>query len=173
MRLFFKLLLTLNASSWMFVVYAVKEKWTFFGMPYFLFGLILMMIPILLSILSIWLSRFLGKDFLDEVEEFSLADNEFLPTYLGYFFLSLSVPSDIVTFGFMYMIIFIFTFLSQTQYFNPIFLLLGYHYYHVLTPQGTRIFIIVKGPVLRKKENMVFYGLRRINDTTYINREEK
>ena len=69
---------------------------------------------------------------------------------------------------FLYIIVFVFTFVSQTQYFNPIFLLFGYHYYHVLTPQGTKVFIIARGKVIRNKSYFAFDNLRRINDTTYI-----
>lgn len=110
---------------------------------------------------------FLGTDSLTKCEEYSLADNEFLPTYLGYFFLSVGISED-TTMWIVYAIVFIFTFVSQTQYFNPIFLLFGYHYYHILTPKGTRVFVIAKGKVLRNKNEISFNNLRRLNDTTYI-----
>ena len=74
---------------------------------------------------------------------------------------------------YVYIIVFIFTFLSQTQYFNPIFLLFGYHYYHILTKRGTRVFIIARGKVIRNKNNMQFDNLKRINDTTYIQKKGK
>ena len=84
-----------------------------------------------------------------------------------YFFVSLSV-SDNTTMLFLYGIVFVFTWLSQTQYFNPLYLLLGYHFYHVLTIQGTRVFVIVRGKVIRNKNDMSFERLKRINDTTYL-----
>ena len=172
MNLLFKILLTINATSWMIILYAINEKCTFFSLPVWLFDILLFLIPVLLSLISIWFSKFLGKDNLSECIEFSLADNEFLPVYLGYFFLSLSVPNDnIKMMSVIYSIVFIFTFLSQTQYFNPIFLLFGYHYYHILTQNGTRIFVIHRGKVIRNKENLKFENLRRINDTTYIEKE--
>ncbi len=68
----------------------------------------------------------------------------------------------------VYLIVFIFTFLSQTQYFNPIYLLFGYHYYHVLTETGTQIFIIKKGPVVRSVNELRFNHLCRLNDSTFI-----
>jgi len=98
-----------------------------------------------------------------------LADNEFLPVYLGYFFVSLSI-TNWYTMATIYFLVFIFTYLSQTQYFNPIYLLFGYHYYHILTTQGTRVFVIKKGKVIRNKKNIFFEHLRRINDTTFIER---
>ncbi len=167
MNLLFRFLLTVNATSWMLVVYGIKEKITIREIPQWIFGVILLSIPIILSWISVKISVYLGSDSLGGCQEFSLADNEFLPTYLGYFFVSLSV-SDITTMVYLYLIVFVFTFLSQTQYFNPIFLLFGYHYYHILTERGTRVFIITKGNVIRNKNNITFKNLKRINDTTYI-----
>lgn len=57
-------------------------------------------------------------------KEFNLADGEFLPIYLGYFFVSVGV-SEHFTMAVVYLIVFVFTFLSQTQYYNPIYLLLA------------------------------------------------
>jgi hypothetical protein len=70
--------------------------------------------------------------------------------------------------GFLYGIVFVFTWFSQTQYFNPLYLLLGYHYYHVLTKERTRIFIIARGNVIRNRKEMSFEHLKRLNDTTYL-----
>jgi len=109
----------------------------------------------------------LGDDSLIKCQESTLADNEFIPTYLGYFFVSLSVADD-TTMLFLYGIVFVFTYLSQTQYFNPLYLLFGYHYYHVLTEQGTRVFVIVRGKVIRNRAEMAFDKLKRVNDTTYL-----
>lgn len=172
MNLLFKFLLTANATSWMLVVYGIKEKTTILGIPQCFFGVILLSIPIILSWISVRISVYLGSDSLEGCQEFSLADNEFLPTYLGYFFVSLSV-SDITTMVYLYLIVFVFTFLSQTQYFNPIYLLFGYHYYHILTEQGTQVFVITKGSVIRNKTNITFKNLKRINDTTYIQGEKR
>ena len=170
MNFLFKILLTINATSWMVILYVINQKYTIFKLPYWLFDVLLFLFPILLSLFSIWLSKLRGKDDFSECKEFSLADNEFLPVYLGYFFLSISISDDKMLFV-MYGIVFVFTFLSQTQYFNPIFLLFGYHYYHILTTTGTRIFVIYKGKVIRNKESLQFKNLRRINDTTYIEKE--
>lgn len=174
MTLLYRLLLTLNATSWMVVVYGIKSAWSFFGVPSWIFACILLLIPVALSGFSLIVAKGLGTDSLTECQESSLADNEFLPAYLGYFFVSLSVP-DNLTMVFLYGIVFAFTWVSQTQYFNPIYLLFGYHYYHVLTKQGTRVFIIVKGKVIRNNDKMFFDRLKRINDTTYLalNEENK
>jgi hypothetical protein len=154
----------------MVVVYVVKARdriYRIYGIPFWGFGLLLFAIPIVLSLATIGIAKFIEPEKLNVCEEFSLADNEFLPTYLGYFFVSLSINDDI-TMVILYVIIFLFTFLSQAQYFNPIFLLFGYHYYHILTPKGTRVFVIAHGKVIRNKKFMNFQNLRRINDTTFI-----
>lgn len=96
MNLLFRFLLTVNATSWMLVVYGIKEKITILRIPQCFFGVILLSIPIILSWISVRISVYLGSDSLEGCQEFSLADNEFLPTYLGYFFVSLGV-SDITT----------------------------------------------------------------------------
>ena len=150
MNFLFRLLLTFNATLWMIVVYALKAEWTYQSIPAWGIAMLILCIPILLSVLSIRITSKLGSDSIHGCSECSLADQEFLPVYLGYFFISLSVPDDI-TMLFLYIIVFVFTFISQTQYFNPIFLLFGYHYYHVLTPQGTKVFIIARGKVIRNK----------------------
>lgn len=153
----------------MLIIYAIKENYAFLRIPIWICGIVYLMIPILLSLFSLFLFKFVGNDTLTKCQEFSLADNEFLPVYLGYFFLSVGINEN-MTMIFVYIIVFVFTFLSQTQYFNPIYLLFGFHYYHVLTAEGTRIFVVVRGKVIRKKDNINFEKLKRINDTTYIKR---
>ncbi len=167
MNTLYKIVLTLNATSWMIVVYGIKERWHTRYIPTWMIGIGLLLVPVLLSLLSLVIARKLGSDSLSKCQESSLADNEFLPAYLGYFFVSLSVP-DNTTMVFLYSIVFLFTWLSQNQYFNPIYLLFGYHYYHVLTEQGTRVFIIARGQIIRNRKEMNFEQLKRINDTTYL-----
>ena len=151
----------------MLVIYLIKQQWTICDLSVWGMGLILLLVPILLSVVSVHLAKDLGNASLSRCKEGALADNEFLPVYLGYFFVSLSVP-DNTTMAFLSGIIFIFTCLSQTQYFNPLYLLLGYHFYHVLTPKGTRVFIIAHGKIIRKWNDVSFEKLKRINNTTYL-----
>lgn len=172
MSYIYRFILTLNATSWMIVIYGISKQWTIKNFSVWITGILLLFVPVLLSFLSIMVARWLGNDSLKGCQECSLADNEFIPTYLGYFFVSMSTTDDI-TMIFLYVIVFIFTWLSQTQYVNPLYLLFGYHYYHVLTEHGTRIFVIVPGSVIRNKDGMAFESLKRINDTTYIVMKER
>ena len=166
----YKLLLTLISTSWMAIVYVIKAGLTIGKIPSHLFGILLLIIPIFLSWLSLVLSRFLGTESpVVSCKEFDLADGEFLPIYLGYFFVSVGV-SENFTMAVVYLIVFVFTFLSQTQYYNPIYLLFGYHYYNVATENGTKIFVIRKGPVIRNIKDLSFNHLHRLNNSTFIER---
>ena len=167
MNFCYKAVLTVNATSWMLVVYGIKSQVEFYDLSVLEIGITLLFIPIILSLIAIKLAEWLEDDSLSGCHECSLADNEFLPVYLGYFFVSLSVP-DNITMCFLYGIVFVFTWFSQTQYFNPLYLLLGYHYYHVLTKGGPRIFVIIRGNVIRNRKAVSFDHLKRLNDTTYL-----
>lgn len=167
MNFLFKLLLTINATSWMLIVYAIKEEFTILSIPPWILHIAFVILVIGFSLLTLLLSRFFGEESIQSCKEFSLADNEFLPVYLGYFFVSLSI-SNWYTMIALYVVVFVFTFLSQTQYFNPAYLLFGYHYYHITTPNGTSFFVIKWGKVIRNKDQIELKKLRRINDTTFI-----
>ncbi len=117
MNIIYKALLTINATSWMLVIYVIKEAWTIKPIPFWIFHIGLVFLLILFSWVSLLLTKLFGKECLTKCEEFSLADNEFLPVYLGYFFVSLSV-ADCYTMVAVYFLVFIFTYLSQTQYFQ-------------------------------------------------------
>lgn len=169
MKILFRILLTISATSWMLIVYFIKEKITIFSIPYWLFHIALVIFVLLLSGITLYFSRCFSNESLNVCEKISLADNEFLPVYLGYFFVSLSI-SNCYTMVSLYILVFIFTYLSQTQYFNPVYLLFGYHYYHVCTANGTMVFIIRRGKVIRNKEDIEFKNLSRLNDTTFIER---
>ena len=90
MNLIYKLLLTINATSWMGIIYAIKEEWTIGKLPVWSFGLLLLMIPVGLSAVSLLLTKKFGRESLSDCTEISLADGEFLPVYLGYFFVAVT-----------------------------------------------------------------------------------
>ena len=131
--------------------------------PYFL-------VPVLLTGLSILLSPLLGKDGFDKgsIESIEHANNSFLPSYLGYFFVALSIP-NYETLVFVYTVLFIFTFLSQALYFNPLFLLFGYEFYNIKTQSGTAIFLISRYKYKSPCE-IEIPKANRINNYTFIER---
>lgn len=148
MRTIYRGMLTLNSPLLFVVIYLIKEqRW----IPYIkvysagLYALLL----IIFSLVCLNVSGKLSRDSIDTdpegVEEIELETDTYLSVYLGYFFVALSIPqNDFVTFGVVVIILFIFTFFSQVQYFNPIFLLFRYRFYALRRQGKTKIMIITK-----------------------------
>ncbi|WP_250691232.1 hypothetical protein, partial [Escherichia coli] len=120
----------------MIIIFLVQKKYTLFyfsqheqslqwlsGIPQIGSYLFYFLIPVVLTKVSLVLSAVLGKDEFKKGEVISVehANNSFLPSYLGYFFVALSINNWVALF-FVYGVLFIFTFLSQALYFNPLFL---------------------------------------------------
>ena len=176
----FRLLLAFNATSLLIIIFLVKENVmlsTLFPSIFFLKSVpaIISYIgytsaPILLTGVSIFLSRYLGRDEFrkGEIDSIELANNSFLPSYLGYFFVALSIPNWNVLW-FIYFLLFIFTFLSQALYFNPLFLVFGYEFYNIKTKAGTVVFLISRNHY-RKPGDIEIPIAHRINNYTFIER---
>lgn len=180
----FRILLTFNATSLLVIIFFVQKGYalghflsgvTYFGwtaaLPNAVSYLFYLAIPILSTGLSIWLSKYLGKDEFKagEVASIEHANNSFLPSYLGYFFVALSI-GNWETLLFLYGVLFLFTFLSQALYFNPLFLLFGYEFYNITTKNGTAIFLISKARY-KKPDDIQIALAYRINNYTFIERE--
>lgn len=187
LNIIYRLLLTFNATSLILVVYAVKEQYVLsFKNPqlnifpsyvsYFIFFLI----PILLTYISLLIANKLDTDSIEiepdkrnritpPIKEIEQANNAFLPSYLGYFFVALSIPAC-ETLIFVFGLLFVFTFLSQTLYFNPLFLIFGYHFYYLTTANNIRIFVITKQK-LKNPKRTSFSKLKRINNFTFIDKQ--
>lgn len=118
------------------------------------------------------LVRFLEIDTITRCKDCTLADSDFLPSYLGYFFVALSVNDDCICIVIeLYLILVFFVYLAKAQYFNPMYLLFGYHFYHVVTEKDRKLFCIIKGNVIHDSQDINFDQLRRINNTTFITKE--
>lgn len=179
-NLFFRLFLTFNATSLILVVFLVKEEVTvnnlnpyLEGLPSFVSYIIYFLVPVIFTFLSVLLAKGLGDDSIEKEENtnspitaIEQANNAYLPSYLGYFFVALSVPFY-DTLIFVFAILFIFTFLSQTLYFNPLFLFFGFHFYYLTTENNIKIFLITKR-ILKDPKDLEFPELKRINDFTFI-----
>ncbi len=97
------------------------------------------------------------------------ANDAFLPSYLGYFFVALSVP-DYHTFLYVFGTIFVFIYFSKISYFNPIFLIFGYKFFYLTESSGLKIVVITKQE-LKVPSEVSFNKLRRINNYTFITSE--
>lgn len=170
MRYLFKCFLSFSSTSWMLIIFLVKlisEEINLWGFLFCSFLLVLIMI--LISMCAIKLSGKLEKDSIISISSATLADNEFLPVYLGYFFVALSIDNA-YTLLFVYLVVFTFVMITD-YYFNPMFLLFGYHFYRVITSTKTPVFLIFKTSE-RVIDDSDLTNLRRINDWTYISYEE-
>lgn len=171
MKLLYQLFLAFNSTWLIVVVFLVKENYQLKFLnqysSYYSWS-IFIIFPILLTALSFLIAINLPKDKLvgSSVKEIELANNNFLPTYLGYFFVSLGIDK-VPTLVVVFLIIYVFTVLSQTLYFNPIFLIFGYHFYFIKTAGNVKIFLITKTKLKVPGENG-FENLRRINNYTFI-----
>jgi hypothetical protein len=154
----------------MFVIFVFKEKWTIVSLPSVIISFSVILFTVILAGLNLFLTRFLSKDNLQKCVDIEQADNSFLPSFIGYFVIGLSA-NLIQELIFVWIVIALLLFIARYQYFNAIYMLFGYHYYHVTTEKGTKIFIICCKEI-RNPDNIVFDNLRRINDTTYIERRK-
>ncbi len=170
----YKLLLTFNATSPILVVYFIKEQYYFYCLDKFpieVSYIVCMLIPVITTAINLFLKRFLSYDSIEKQPlDIEQSNNSFLPSYLGYFFVALSV-STTETLWFVYFILFVFIFYSQAMYFNPIFLILGYQFYNVTTADNVKIFLISRKHIKTTKE-LVFPTLKRINNFTFIDVEK-
>lgn len=176
----FQFFLTLNATSLLLIVFMVQKTYSLGFLfpdveflqkiPNFLSYVIYALIPMALTGISIWFCQFLGKDQFqkNEIESIEYAHNSFLPSYLGYFFVALSITNWGV-FSFVYGMLFLFTFFSQAMYFNPLFLIFGYKFYNVRTRGGVGIFLISRKKLKRPAEIEIPMAFR-INNYTFIDR---
>lgn len=182
MNRLFKVLLTLNATFLLVIVFLVQKTYTlkyFFHnydalvkLPNCISYIIYFLIPIILTYISILLSSFLGKDEFKKGETIYIeqANNTFLPSYLGYFFVALSI-NNWESLMFVYILLFIFTYKSQALYFNPFFLLFGFKFYNIKTKKGTTIFLISKRKYITPDE-VIIKTSYRINNYTFIEMQE-
>lgn len=163
-----RIIFTIISTLWIWVVYGIQKQWTFpYSNPVFT-AAALILIPLLLTLIwTLIAEKTFSVDSLNgECFDIEEVNNDFLPNYLGYFFIGIGVD-NIKVLIMMYLIIFFFTLLSQRKLFNPLLLLLGYKYYDVTTSNGVKVFLIAKKEI-RDTSNISFDNLRRINNLSYI-----
>ena len=173
MKTIYRYFLTINSIILLVAIYLIKEGIQIpikylpsLHVSYFVY----VFAPVVMSGFCIWLSRFLGDDIISGgVLDVECANDASLPSYLGYFFVALSI-SDWNTLIWVGILILIFTFFSRTSYFNPLFLLFGYKFYYVTVKGKIKFSIISRGDIV-KTDTLVFDKLKRINNYTFIDRE--
>jgi len=158
----YRLFLSLNSVLLFIAVYLIKEEivinplnqW-FYRMYPIISYCFYLAIPIILT--------FVDSNSILLVES---ANNLFLPTYLAYFFVALSIP-NLTTFYIVFSMIFIFTYYSQASYFNPLFLFFKFNFFFVTNNKNIKVFLITKQN-LKDPNNINLSRLKRINDFTFL-----
>lgn len=184
-RFIFMLILSISSTSLLPAIYLIKSsykiiKWEGLGSEYSLQlnTAIYLLVVGILSKISLWMIKHRAPDSINnDVKEISTVNNEYLPIYLGYIFVSLSIPTladnqiDWVSLMVIYLLICLFVTFSKSLCFNPVFIIFGYSYYQVRTSGNIKIFVITK-KVIRKNDNHVtFPHLTKITETVYFDKE--
>lgn len=133
-------------------------------------------VSIILSYLFIlYFKKISAKDSIEsEVTSIASVNNEYIPVYLGYIFVSVSIPNpcpgqvDWITFSVVYLLINIIITCAKTLCFNPLFILFGYGYYAITTSSNIKLYIITRRSIGKRSCRVTFPKLRKITEVVYF-----
>lgn len=130
------------------------------------------------SFISIQFSfKYLDQDVIErkKVKEFEQANDFYLPIYLGYAFVAISLPT-LKSFLLFFVLMLIVLARTRFFYFNPIFLVLGYKFYFIKQVDDSKILVISKKEIKTIDElfednkghvaDNIF--LTKVNDYTFL-----
>lgn len=175
MKIIFEIFMTTNSLAPAFMVFLVKKQiiinpihQKLAVLPHWISYLLYFIVVIVFSWLSIQLVRLLDTDTIEKgsISKVEPANDIFLLSCLGYFFVALSIQK-IEVFCIVFGIIAIFILYSRASYFNPIFFIFGYHFFFIEKTNNIKTLIIVKRK-LKVVSDISFDNLKRINDCTFI-----
>lgn len=137
--------------------------------PVLLIGVLMLVLAHLCCIAS----EHLPKDSIEGgITEIKLANDSYMPVYLGFFFVALSIPDrDYITLVVVTTVLLVFLVFSQNLFYNPLLLLFKYNFYHIKC--GDTSILLISKRRLKKAEGVAFQSLRRINDYTFLDMGEK
>jgi len=179
MERIFKLFLTLNSLLFALMVFLIREGIVinaltprFLNLPTIISYIIYFVMIMVFTKLSILLISFLDTDKIEagSITVIEPANDAFLPSYLGYFFVALSVP-NIEVFLYVFGIIGMFILYSRISYFNPIFFLFGFNFYYIVNNKNIKVLLITRRQ-LKEPKSAAFNNLKRINNYTFIDMEQ-
>lgn len=180
MALMFRIFLTTSSLCLIFAVFLANQKVNLItkihpalsGTPLLVSFVLYFLVAVGIAWLSVICTRYLDSDTISQgsLSQVETANDAYLPTYLGYFFVALSM-SDYTVFMFVFGIIYIFTFYSGVTYFNPMYCLFRYRFYYAVNQKNMKVLLItrksLKDPAMVNLERV-----KRINDFTFIDVEE-
>ena len=132
--------LLMNIENFKFTEKFITESVTYFAYVIYFIALLV------LSIFSIKFSfKYLDQDVLErqKVKEFEQANDFYLPIYLGYAFVAISLPT-LKAFLLFFVLMLIVLARTRFFYFNPIFLVLGYKFYFIKHIDDSKVLVISK-----------------------------
>ena len=131
---------------------------------------ILLTVIILIGKLAIKLTKSLSLDNLKPpYNDISDLNSSYLAAYLGYFFISLSI-NDLFTLSIVYLIILLLSYKTINQYYNPVFIIMGYKFYSIKTKNNIVVLVITKR-YIHSNNTLEFKHLRRISDGCFFDEE--
>ena len=194
------LVVTMSSTSVIVPIYFIKIRYTFFHFPdcinigdslLFIIHLVLYIaIPVVLTLLGIWIMKKLGTN--DELKRIKgskenlfriiPAETSNLPTYLGYFFIALSIPGESVNgtpeqpswtiFFAVYFILNGLLALSEKSFFNPL-VMVRYNFYNVLVNNQVEILVISRKDIKKDGGDEVeFPHLLKVTETIFIDKDK-
>lgn len=176
-------IMALASTSLLPAIYFIKSDSKVFHTPLPCLNIILDMVvyigvPVLMSLVSLWWMKLQGKDSINAgVKEITPVNHEYLPVYLGYIFVSLSLPNTMSggivwkALGIVYILICLFVTCSKTLCFNPLFIVFGYGYYQVTTNNGVRVFVLTKRAIRKSGGNPTFPHLTKVNELVFVDKD--
>lgn len=178
MNRIYSLIFTAISLSLLIAIFLINnsiEMNVFRGLSIFqykLSGCISFSLYLAVCILLTWLSSLLFKKFQKQdilnrnIQNIESADGIFLPTYIAYIFVGLSVKG-ITELCFCFGVLVAICYSAQIYLFNPIFYLLGYRFFFITNSKKQKILLMTKRRILLS-ESHDFNGVHRINDYTYV-----
>ena len=164
--------LLLSIENFKFTEKIITESITYVAYVIYLIALLI------LSLFSIKFSfKYLDQDVIErkKVKEFEQANDFYLPIYLGYAFVAISLPT-LKSFLLFFVLMLIVLARTRFFYFNPIFLVLGYKFYFIKQIDDSKVLVISKKEI--KTIDELFedsngdigdsIALTRINDFTFL-----
>lgn len=194
------LVVTMSSTSVIIPIYFIKIRYTFFHSPrwitigdnllFIMHVFLYMAIPIILTLLGFWMMKKMGTN--DELKKsngckenlfrITPAETSNLPTYLGYFFIALSIPGVAVvgapeqpSWPILFAVYFILNgllALSEKSFFNPL-VMVRYNFYNMLVNNQVEILVISRKDIEKNEGNEVeFPHLLKVTETIFIDKDK-
>lgn len=130
-------------------------------------ALLLIVLLFIASIITTIIKKWGTRD-KAQVSAIKPVENNLTPTYIGLFVIALSINElnigaslTILLLLFVWWMLF-----ERVSYFNPLWLILGWHFYEVTCSTGTIVFLVTRQKDYKQLNTLT--NLRRINNYTFM-----